>query len=46
VFDGDERRRLYKEAREYLALRSKRKHFVRDQKAQKEQQPAVLSAGD
>jgi hopanoid biosynthesis associated radical SAM protein HpnJ len=47
MFDGDERRRLYKEAREYLALRSKRKQFVKDhKKEQKEQQPAVLSAGD
>jgi hypothetical protein len=33
VFDGSERRRLYKEAREYLALRSKRKKFVAEQKA-------------
>lgn len=32
VFDGEERRRLYKEAREYLALRSKRKKFVKKQK--------------
>jgi len=28
LWDGAERRRLYKEAREYLALRSKRKKFV------------------
>ena len=28
LWDGSERRRLYKEAREYLALRSKRKKFV------------------
>ncbi|HEY7210986.1 MAG TPA: hopanoid biosynthesis associated radical SAM protein HpnJ [Bryobacteraceae bacterium] len=47
IFHGDERRRLYKEAREYLALRSKRKQFVREQKEQKEQQPvAAVSAGD
>jgi hopanoid biosynthesis associated radical SAM protein HpnJ len=32
VFNNAERRRLYKEAREYLALRSKRQQFVRDQK--------------
>ncbi|MDP3000201.1 MAG: hopanoid biosynthesis associated radical SAM protein HpnJ [Bryobacterales bacterium] len=32
IFDGDERRRLYKEAREYLALRSKRKRFVKSEK--------------
>jgi hypothetical protein len=30
IFDGGERRRLYKEAREYLALRSKRKRFVKE----------------
>ena len=43
VFNGDERKRLYKEAREYLALRSKRKQFVKEQK----QQPALTaSAGD
>lgn len=46
MFDGDERRRLYKEAREYLALRSKRKKFVKDHKQQKEREPAVVSAGD
>jgi hopanoid biosynthesis associated radical SAM protein HpnJ len=45
MFNGEERRRLYKEAREYLALRSKRKQFVKEQKQQKET-PAVLSAGD
>ena len=33
VFNGDERRRLTKEAREYLALRSKRKKFVAEHKA-------------
>ena len=33
MFDGEERRRLAKEAREYLALRSKRKKFVADQRA-------------
>jgi hopanoid biosynthesis associated radical SAM protein HpnJ len=32
IFDGAERKRLTKEAREYLALRSKRKRFVREQK--------------
>jgi hopanoid biosynthesis associated radical SAM protein HpnJ len=40
IFNAGERRRLYKEAREYLALRSKRKQFVRDQRA------AASSAGD
>jgi hopanoid biosynthesis associated radical SAM protein HpnJ len=32
VFDSGERKRLYKEAREYLSLRAKRKKFVKDQK--------------
>ena len=32
VFNSEERRRLAKEAREYLTLRSKRKQFVRDQR--------------
>jgi len=32
ILNGAERRRLFKEAREYLALRSKRKQFVREQK--------------
>jgi hopanoid biosynthesis associated radical SAM protein HpnJ len=33
LWDASERRRLYKEAREYLALRSKRKRFIADNKA-------------
>jgi len=45
LFDNAERKRLYKEAREYLSLRSKRKQFVREQKQQKER-TTVLSAGD
>jgi hopanoid biosynthesis associated radical SAM protein HpnJ len=45
IFDGDERRRLFKEAREYLTLRSKRKQFVKEQKQQKDA-PPVLSTGD
>jgi hypothetical protein len=45
MFDNAERRRLYKEAREYLSLRAKRKRFVKDEKQQKERE-AVLSAGD
>jgi hopanoid biosynthesis associated radical SAM protein HpnJ len=43
IFNNAERKRLYKEAREYLALRSKRKRFVKEQK----QQPVLTtSAGD
>ncbi len=45
IFHNDERKRLYKEAREYLALRSKRKQYVKDQK-EEEKQPPVLSTGD
>jgi len=33
LWDSSERRRLYKEAREYLALRSKRKRFVAEHKS-------------
>lgn len=44
IFNNSERKRLYKEAREYMALRSKRKQFVKDQKQQ--QQPALSGSGD
>ena len=43
MFNNSERKRLYKEAREYLALRSKRKVFVN---TEKQQSSAVLSSGD
>ena len=39
MFDANDRKRLYKEAKEYLALRSKRKQFIKDQK-----QAALASA--
>jgi hypothetical protein len=45
LFDNSERKRLYKEAREYMALRRKRRKYVKDQGEQKER-PAVLSTGD
>ncbi len=32
MFDSNDRKRLYKEAKEYMALRSKRKKFVLDEK--------------
>jgi len=32
IFNGADRRRLYKEAREYLSLRAKRQRFVADQR--------------
>ncbi len=41
IFDTNERKRLYKEAREYLALRSKRKKFVEEQRAS-----ASMASGD
>ena len=33
IFDGRERKRLYKEAREFLQLRSKRKRYVKEKRA-------------
>jgi hopanoid biosynthesis associated radical SAM protein HpnJ len=42
IFNSDERRRLTKEAREYLALRSKRKRYVSDQR----EAATAASAGD
>jgi len=32
VFNGHERQRLYKEAKSYMSLRSKRKQYVADEK--------------
>ncbi len=44
IFDTDERKRLYKEAREYMALRAKRKTFVKKYREQKVSDAAA--AGD
>jgi hypothetical protein len=33
MFDGKERKRLFKEAREYMSLRSKRKKFIADSRS-------------
>ena len=44
IFDTDERKRLYKEAREYMALRAKRKIFVKKYREQKVSDAAA--AGD
>ncbi len=41
MFNGNDRRRLYKEAREYMALRSKRKKFIA---ANKETRPSTAAA--
>src|ERR1017187_7632080 len=46
VFNNDERKRLTKEAREYMALRSKRKKFVADHKAAAKTAPVAASSGD
>ena len=46
VFNGDERRRLTKEAREYMALRSKRKKFVNDHKAAAKTAAVTAGSGD
>ncbi|HZS51850.1 MAG TPA: hopanoid biosynthesis associated radical SAM protein HpnJ [Bryobacterales bacterium] len=44
LFNGAERRRLAKEAREYLALRAKRKKFVLDQRQVQPPQPRPIPA--
>ena len=46
VFDSRERRRLTKEAREYMALRSKRKRFVAEHKAAGKPAPVAAGSGD
>jgi len=42
IFNSAERRRLTKEAREFLSLRSKRKRFISDQR----EAASTASAGD
>jgi radical SAM superfamily enzyme YgiQ (UPF0313 family) len=44
IFNNSERKRLYKEAREYLALRSKRQKFVADER--KQSASAAAASGD
>src|SRR5579862_2059140 len=39
IFDNGERKRLYKEASDYLSLRAKRKKFVADHKASEHKTP-------
>jgi hopanoid biosynthesis associated radical SAM protein HpnJ len=50
IFDSSERKRLSKEAREYLALRSKRKKFVAVERQGKAEDtrpaPAAIGSGD
>ena len=43
MFDSNDRKRLYKEAREYMALRSKRKKFVAASKSARQSAPAAAS---
>lgn len=45
IFDNSERKRLYKEATEYLALRRKRQRFVKDVKEEK-RAAASMASGD
>lgn len=42
LFNSSERKRLYKEAREYLALRSKRKQFVKQQRQARQTAPGAF----
>ena len=46
IFNGDERKRLTKEAKEYMALRSKRKKFVADHKSAAKAAPVTAGTGD
>jgi len=46
IFNGEERKRLTKEAREYMALRSKRKKFVADHKSAAKAAPVIAGSGD
>jgi radical SAM superfamily enzyme YgiQ (UPF0313 family) len=46
IFNGEERKRLTKEAREYMALRSKRKKFVADHKSAAKAAPVTAGSGD
>jgi radical SAM superfamily enzyme YgiQ (UPF0313 family) len=43
LFNSSERKRLYKEAREYLALRSKRKQFVKQQRQARQTAPGAFA---
>jgi hopanoid biosynthesis associated radical SAM protein HpnJ len=46
MFDGHERKRLYKEAREYMSLRVKRRKFIADSRSTRESAPAAAGSGD
>jgi hopanoid biosynthesis associated radical SAM protein HpnJ len=44
MFDGNDRKRLYKEAREYMSLRTKRAEFIKDQKGKEKPAHALSGA--
>jgi radical SAM superfamily enzyme YgiQ (UPF0313 family) len=46
IFDGHERKRLFKEAREYMSLRSKRRKFIADTRSARESAPIPAGSGD
>ncbi|HLI85659.1 MAG TPA: hopanoid biosynthesis associated radical SAM protein HpnJ [Bryobacteraceae bacterium] len=46
IFDGHERRRLMKEAREYMALRSKRRKYIAASRGSGQSVPARVQSGD
>ena len=46
MFDNHERKRLYKEAKEYLSLRAKRKKYVAEQKADRSRRPRTRLESD
>ncbi len=46
IFDGHERKRLYKEAREYMALRAKRRKFIADSRGSGDSVAAAAQSGD
>ncbi|MBV8902695.1 MAG: hopanoid biosynthesis associated radical SAM protein HpnJ, partial [Acidobacteriia bacterium] len=46
VFDGHERKRLYKEAREYMALRTKRKKYIAASRSAGQSVAAGAQSGD
>jgi len=46
IFDSSERKRLSKEAREYMALRSKRKKFVASERKANAVAPVAAGSGD
>ena len=46
IFNSHDRKRLFKEAKEYMALRSRRKKFISEQRLQTQQTTVSANAGD